>query len=251
MVVTLSEIVLVNQSKDCLASIDTIILAGGLGTRLRPVLNDQPKILAPINGTPFLDILLARLNRFGARRIILGLGHLGATVVEYLEDNTPNNLDVTPIIEPEPLGTAGALRFLSSSVTTDPVLVMNGDSLTGADLCDFVAGHQKTQAEASLLCTHVEDASRYGSVEIDSDGKILKFHEKSEKKTPGFINAGVYLFNTSMLNRINASNGPSLEKDVFQTMPSGSLHAVTEHFPFIDIGTPESLKAAADIIPSM
>ena len=125
---------------------------------------------------------------------------------------------------------------------------MNGDSFINADLCNFVAHHKNSGADASLLCTEVDDASRYGCVEINSKNYISKFQEKNNQSKPGHISAGVYLFNPEMLARIDEADGPSLEHDVLQKMPAGSLHAMTGRFPFVDIGTPESLRTASDII---
>ena len=113
-----------------------------MGTRIRPVLGDLPKILAPILGRPYLAYLLDWLERFGARRVVLGLGHRAQAVVEYLEDAHPaSQIEVTTVVEPSPLGTAGAIRFARGALRSDPVLVMNGDSFTDADLCAFVDRH--------------------------------------------------------------------------------------------------------------
>ena len=237
----------------CLNDIDTVVLAGGLGTRIRDALGDTPKLLAPIGEAPFLDTIVNRLKRSGARRVILGLGHLADKVVDYLETRPPDGLftgiDIVTMIEPEPLGTAGALRFLSPHVETDPVLVMNGDSFFDSDLCDFVQAHEKSGMIASILCAQVEDTARYGRVSISPEGRIDAFLEKDpDRAGPGIINAGVYLFSDQMMKRIGGMEGPSLETDVFEALPAGTLHAVTSNGAFIDIGTPEDLARAADIL---
>lgn len=231
-------------------TIDVAILAGGLGTRISHVLKDTPKLLAPVCGKPFLDILVEWLAGFGVRRVILGLGHLAPAVIGHLEDSHTTGLDIVPVVETNPLGTAGALRFLRHKVESDPLLIINGDSFVGADLCAFVASHKASGAEASLLCVEMDDTSRYGRVEVTGEGKISGFMEKSVEPAPGLISAGVYLFGSAMLSRIEASNGPSLERDIFQTMPPGSLHAMTGRFPFVDIGTPESLLEASEVVMS-
>lgn len=233
----------------CLNDIDTVILAGGLGTRIRDALGDTPKLLAPIGGTPFLDLLIRRLKSFGARRVILGLGHLADKVVSHLDARPPDGIDIVTMIEPEPLGTAGALRFLSPHVETDPVLVMNGDSFFDSDLCDFVQAHEKSGMTASILCARVEDPSRYGRVGISPESRIESFLEKDpDQGGPGIINAGIYLFSGPMMKRIGGMEGPSLETDVFEALPAGTLNAVTSNGAFIDIGTPEDLARAADIL---
>ena len=230
-------------------TIDVAILAGGLGTRISHMLNDTPKILAPIDGRPFLSIVFEWLAGFGARRVVLGLGHLAEAVLGYLGESRPEGIEVITVIEPEPLGTAGAVRYLEREIESDPVLVMNGDSLVAADLCTFVASHAASGAEASMLCTEIDDTARYGRVDVAPDGRIRGYQEKrTTRPTPGIVNAGVYLFGAAMMARIRASSGTSLERDVFPTLPPGCLHAMTGRFPFVDIGTPESLSAASEVV---
>ncbi len=235
--------------RPCLNEIDVVVLAGGLGTRIKDTLGDTPKLLAPIGGHAFLDILIARLRRFGARRLILGLGHLAGKVTAHLETNPPAEIDIVTAVEPEPLGTAGALRFVMPKINTDPVLVMNGDSFIGADLCVFADAHRQSGAELSILCAEVPDTAAFGRLDISPEGRVLAFSEKSpDSSGPGVINAGVYLFNAAMLERINALAGPSLERDVFQALAPETIHAVTSDATFIDIGAPEDLARAEDVL---
>jgi NDP-sugar pyrophosphorylase family protein len=235
----------------CLAALDVFVIAGGFGTRIGSVLGDTPKLLAPIAGRPYLAYLLDWLRRFGAKRIVLGLGHRAQAVVDFLDSNTPayGDLDITTVIEPRPLGTAGAIRFARPHLRSDPVLVMNGDSFADADLCAFVDHHRRARAKATLLCVEVDNAGRYGRVEIDDEGRIRGFIEKD----PDFhgssaISAGVYLFSTELLDEIAKGDAASLEREVFGIAPAGSLDAFAGRFAFIDIGTPESLKAAERVI---
>ena len=235
--------------RNCLNAVDVVVLAGGLGTRIRDVLGDTPKLLAPVGETPFLDFLLGRLQGFGARRLVLGLGHLGEKVVAHLEAHPRESLDIVTVIEPEPLGTAGALRFLADRIETDPVMVINGDSFIGADLCQFLDAHQESGAGASIITAEVEDASAFGRLRLSPENKVEAFLEKDEtQRGPGQINAGVYLFSAAMVAEIAAMEGPSLERDVFQALPAGTLKAVPSGAPFIDIGTPEDLARAADVL---
>ena len=233
----------------CLNDIDVVVLAGGLGTRIRDTLGDTPKLLAMVNGRPFLDFLMGRLKGFGAGRLILSLGHLGERVVEHLESHPPEGLDIVTLIEPGPLGTAGALRFVARLVESDPVMVMNGDSFTGADLCEFVQAHRRSGAEGSILAAEVADTAEFGRLKMSPEGRVLEFSEKDPSQTgPGLINAGVYLFSTAMMEKIEGMEGPSLERDVFPAMDPGTLGAVVGQGPFIDIGTPEDLRRAADVL---
>jgi NDP-sugar pyrophosphorylase family protein len=240
-----------NSRAQCLAKLDVFVIAGGLGTRIGSVLGDTPKLLAPIAGRPYLAHLLDWLRRFGAKRIVLGLGHRAQAVADFLDSNKAahRDLDITTVIEPRPLGTAGAVRFARPQLRSDPVLIMNGDSFADADLCAFIDHHHRAKAKATLLCVEVDDAGRYGRVEINSEGRIGGFIEKD----PNFhgssaISAGVYLFSAALLDEIAKGNAASLEREVFGTAPAGSLHAFAGRSAFIDIGTPESLKAAERVI---
>jgi mannose-1-phosphate guanylyltransferase len=235
------------QNAPCLAAFDVLVIAGGLGTRIQSALGDTPKLLAPIGGRPYLAYLLDWLREFGAKRIVLSLGHRAQAVVDFLDRHRSSYDDqtVVTVTEPRPLGTAGAIRLARPNLRTDPVLVMNGDSFVDADLCAFVAHHRHAKAKATLLCAEVDDAGRYGRIDLDSEGRIRGFIEKD----PDFhgrstVSAGVYLFSAALLDEIAASGATSLEHDVFARAPLGSLNAFAGRFAFIDIGTPESLKLA-------
>ena len=237
-------------SRRCLEPIDTLVLAGGLGSRLRPVIGDIPKLLASIAGRPFLAYLLKWLGTFGARRVILALGHRAQAVIDHLQANPCSSITVVPVIEPEPLGTAGALRFARTELRTDPVLVMNGDTLADVDLCKLLSRHARAAKRATVLCAEVADASRYGRVILDQNGDIAGFVEKDASyRGVGAINAGVYVMTAAFLDEIADGEATSLERDVFEQLPAGSLAALAARFDFIDIGTPESLASAPDVFP--
>jgi mannose-1-phosphate guanylyltransferase len=233
----------------CLEALDVFVLAGGLGTRIRPVLGDLPKILAPIAGRPYLVYLLDWLRRFGARRVVLGLGHRAEAVLNHMKVHPADPIEVTTVVEPSPLGTAGAIRYARDVLWSDPVLIMNGDSFTDAHLCAFVDYHNTSEATGSILCADVDDAGRYGRVDLDSSGRIQGFIEKDAAfRGSALINAGIYLLSSSLLDEIAAGHAASLERDVFERLPPGSLSAFTGRFRFIDIGTPESLAVAAGVL---
>ncbi len=225
-----------------------IILAGGLGTRIRGVLGTTPKVLAPIGGQPFLALLLGWLAGFGARRIILGLGHLAGEVQAYLGRSSFPGLDIQCMVEPDPLGTGGAIAYLCQTPRSDPVMIVNGDSLVDGDLCAFMEAHHRAAAPASILCTSVENAGRYGSVEIDGKGYIMAFREKDPGAGPGLINAGIYLLGAEMIEELKTSGAFSLERDILQKAPPGALFGLAGDFTFIDIGTPEDLERAAGVL---
>jgi NDP-sugar pyrophosphorylase family protein len=243
---------IVPMSGRCLDSVDIFVLAGGLGTRIRPVLGGLPKLLAPIAGRPYLSYLLDWLARFGARRVVLGLGYQASAVVEHLRSYPANEIEITTTVEPRPLGTAGAVRFARSAVHSDPVLIVNGDSFVDANLCEFLEHYRAAKTVGSILCAEVENAGRYGRVEVDAAGRIRDFIEKAPTFSGrAFVNAGVYLLSASLLDDIASSESTSLERDVFEQLPSGSLAAFTGHFRFIDIGTPESYARAGRIFSAV
>jgi len=224
---------------------DVLILAGGLGTRLSGLLSDLPKILAPIEGRPFLDYLLIWLKGQGVVRVILGLGHKAEPVRAYLAAHTLPGLEVIPAVEPQPLGTAGAVGFAFPNLQSDPVMVMNGDTVVEANLGAFIASHRNCGATASVLCARVQDPGRYGRLEIDAADRIMRFDEKNAAASaPSWVNAGVYLFSRTMLEGIAKLERGSLERDVLERMPPGSIHAFQTEGRFLDIGTPESLAQA-------
>ena len=236
-------------NRNCLQDIDVVILAGGLGTRIRSVLGDTPKLLAPVDGRPFLDYLLDQLQGFGARRVVLCLGHMADRVIEHIEDISRPGLGLVTVIEPEPLGTAGALRLARGKLGCDPVLVLNGDTFSDADLCSFLADHKGSGAGLTLLCAQVDNISRFASIDIDENGYVARFVEKNpERDGAGLVSAGVYLFSGAMLDRLAEGIGPSLVRDFLAVQPAGSIRAYVFEGSFHDIGTPDSLAEAHDAI---
>jgi len=229
-----------------LGGIDAVVLAGGLGTRIQSVLGAVPKVLAPVGGRPFLDLLVDFLAAQGAGRVVLALGHRAEAVITHME-RRQFPIPVVTVIEPEPLGTGGALRFAAPMLVSDPVLVMNGDTWLEADLGAFLAAHRRAGTAVSLLCVEVPDIARYGSVETDAAGRVARFAEKDPARTgPGLINGGIGLYARAALAAID---GPSLERDYLGRLPAGAIHAhVAQGAAFIDIGTPESLAAAPTVI---
>lgn len=221
------------------------VLAGGLGTRLASVLTDRPKVLAPINGRAFLDILLERLAAGGVTGVVMCLGFRADAVLEHLAANPPP-VPVRCSVEPEPLGTAGALALARPLLTGDPVMVVNGDTWIDFDLQAFRRAHKAPGA--TVLAVEVDDVSRYGGLDIDPSGSILAFREKSAGGGPGWINAGFSLLSGDVLDDIAAIGAGSLERDVFARMTPERLRVHRVRAGFIDIGTPESFAEAPTII---
>lgn len=227
--------------ESCLSNIDVLVLAGGLGSRLRPIFPDLPKILVPLAGKPFLEYLLEWLASFGSRRVIFSLGHLADQVVEYLANRSPSGMSCEAAVEDVPLGTAGAIRHLRFRLRSDPVLVLNGDTLLDADLSGFVAEHRTLLPPLSLLCAQMESGVQYGSVEIDEQGYVRRITEKDASRNGHVIaSAGVYLFSSRALDDLMASGAVSLERDFLPLRPAAYIRAYVMPAAFIDIGTPEN-----------
>lgn len=226
-----------------LSDITAVILVGGLGTRLRPVLSDRPKILAEVLGCPFLTYLLDQLSHAGALDVVLCTGYMGDMVQEVYGD-TYRSLHLLYSQEDEPLGTGGALRLALPLLKSDHVLVMNGDSYIHADLSSYVNWFFQIDRRASLLLTRVPDTGRYGMVKVKKDESILAFEEKGMARGAGWINAGVYLMETSLLTSISSEKTFSLEREVFPSLVGNGLFGYRSKGRFIDIGTPESYATA-------
>ena len=228
-----------------LAEITAAILVGGLGTRLRPVVADRPKVLAEVNGRPVLSYLLDQVARAGVRRVVLCTGYLGEQVLAAFGPRYgPLQLGYSP--EPAPLGTAGALRRALPMLQSDPVLVLNGDSMCKADLNAFYAWHCGQGASASLLLTVAPDAARYGQVQTDAEGRVLRFEEKGAVAGgPGWINAGIYLLSQACLEAIPADRPVSIEREMFPAWIGQNLYGYQSQGRFLDIGTPDAYAEAA------
>lgn len=228
-----------------LDSVTAVILAGGRGTRLRPAVADQPKVLAEVRGRPFLAYLLAQVADCGVRDIVLCTGYL-SDQVQAAFGETYGPLHLTYARDPEPLGTAGPLKVALPQMRSDPVLVMNGDSCCQADLTAFWAWHHERSAEATLLLTEVPDTRRYGRVGVDADGLVLRFDEKGCVGGPGWINAGVYLLGRRLIETIPSGRVVSLEREVFPAWIEHGLYGCRSNGRFLDIGTPDSYAMAEE-----
>lgn len=234
---------------DPLSRLPVAILAGGLGTRLAGALDPAlPKVLAPVAGRPFLAWLLDRLRGAGFRRFHLLLGVKAAPVRAFAADRAATYTDeaVHIHVEPEPLGTAGAVAFARPALGP-AALVMNGDTWLDLPLEELAKAGLAGGAPGTMLAVRVPDTARYGALRIDQAGRLIGFAEKGGTG-PGWINGGAYLLRSPMLDRIAALKAGSLETDIFAKLSPGTLAVHRSEGGFLDIGTPESLAAAADTI---
>jgi NDP-sugar pyrophosphorylase family protein len=234
----------------CLSDLDVVILAGGFGTRLRSVFSDRPKVLVPINGVPFLRCYLDWLRGFGARRVILSLGHLADQVQQFVASEDWAGMQIESFVESTPLGTGGAVRAVLPLIRSDTALVTNGDSVTRVDLCRFVEFHRQKKARLSMLLTHQPEVRASGLVETAPDDSVVSFQEKPQQNAGGYINAGMYLIQRDAIAEIPATGQVSIEKDVFPKFCGRGFFALKGEFPFIDIGTPESYRRAGEFLKS-
>lgn len=228
-----------------------LILCGGFGTRLRAAVADRPKVLAPVDGVPFLHYQLVHLRRQGCTDVVLGTGYLGEMVEQFAGDGSAWDVRARYAREPEPLGTGGAIRYAAEQARIDgPLLVLNGDTFFSGALADLVAFHRsRPGAVASVALTRVDDAGRYGTVEVDpATGAVAAFVEKGGKQGPAWINAGVYVIEPALIDAIPPGK-VSLEHDVFPRWTGRGLYA--RPFPdaaFLDIGTPEDYARAPAVL---
>jgi len=281
------------------------ILAGGLGTRLRSVVSDRPKVLALVRGQPFLAYLLDQLGEAGIRRVVLLTGYKGEQIEETFGSRY-GNIQLEYSAETEPLGTAGALRLALPKLfpgsplkkgtvplgnadmsrrdhllerdsplfqraalgaagqgeSAGTVLMLNGDSFCAADLNGFRNFHSNLEREpgnqstpspalrvamASIVLTRVPDTSRFGKVEVTADDRVERFVEKQEAGGAGWINAGIYLIPRELVEQIPTGRAVSIEREMFPMWSQkGHLRGYRGHGEFLDIGTPESYRAAEE-----
>jgi len=224
--------------------ITVMILAGGYGTRLSSIVADRPKVLADVNGRPFLSYLLDQISILKVKSIIICGGYKGEMIVQAFQYNYKGNVLVYSQ-EPNPLGTAGALKLSLNFCSSEHIMVMNGDSFCDTNLLSFVEWHCLKRADSTILLTQVVNSERFGFVKTDEDGKIEEFEEKGVGRN-GWINAGVYLIRREIIATIPSNRTVSLEREVFPFLIGKKFYGYKSHGAFIDIGTPESYKKAEE-----
>jgi NDP-sugar pyrophosphorylase family protein len=224
-----------------------VLLIGGLGTRLRSAVPSSPKALASVGGRPFLELLLRQLGAQGIRQLVMCTGYLAEQIEEVFGDGSDLGMTIQYSQEPVPLGTAGALKFAQRYLRHESeFLVLNGDSFLEVDFNELVESHRKRDGLVTMAVVPVDNASRYGTVRLGADSRLLGFEEKAEQSAPGIINAGVYVLSNAVLPEI--SEGPaSLERDIFPRLLGQGIFAVEQRGVFIDIGIPEDYARAGEM----
>lgn len=233
------------------SDLPVLLLVGGMGTRLRPVLSDKPKPLAPIGGISFLELLVMQLGSQGFQHLVLCTGFLAGQIRQEFGDGRKWNVTIEYSEESRPLGTAGAIKLAERFVSKTPeFVVMNGDSFLELDLHQLIRFHQEHRGSASMAVCQVPNAARYGTVHLGEKNRVVRFSEKTGIPEPGVINGGVYVFNREILG--NISDGPSsLEKDVFPALMNQGIFALEQDGIFIDIGTPDDYSRAQTLYQSL
>ena len=232
------------DSKKSLSQLTVFILAGGLGTRLRSVVQEKPKVLAEVAGRPFLTYVLDQIRQGGFSHVTLCTGFKGEMLRTLFGANYLD-LSLNYSEEKKPLGTGGALRLAIENIASPFCLVMNGDSFVDVCLKDFWEWYSLKKNAAGIVATQVKDVSRFGRIHLDEGEIVQEFEEKGAHQGAGLINAGMYIFSRDFLLSLPKEKPFSLEKDVFPKMVEGKkLVAFPCNGRFIDIGTPESFIAA-------
>jgi D-glycero-alpha-D-manno-heptose 1-phosphate guanylyltransferase len=217
---------------------DIIILAGGLGTRLREVVPDIPKPLAPVSGHPFLDAVLDHLDSFpSVERVIMAIGYRGDAIKEKYQ-NVKYRFPITFSVEESLLGTGGAVKHALAGTSGVEIVVMNGDTYTGVSIDTFLKFHREKNGVATIAVSEKKESARYGAVVFDDTYKILSFKEKNNPSN--FVSAGAYVFQKSLFDAVPDGTVCSLEQDLFPRWLEKGMYAYIHREGFHDIGTPEA-----------
>jgi mannose-1-phosphate guanylyltransferase len=225
-----------------------VVLVGGFGTRLRPLTNDVPKPMLPVGHLPMIERLVNRLGRGGVTDVVLALGFKPEPFIDAFPDGRCGDVALTYAVEPQPLDTAGAIKFAAEQAGIDSTFVVaNGDVMTDLNVADLLATHRSSGAAATLHLIGVDDPSAFGVVELADDGSIRQFVEKPERGTEpsNLINAGTYVFEPSVLDLIPTGQRVSIERDTFpQLVADGVIHGHATDDYWIDAGVPDLYRAA-------
>jgi len=230
-----------------------IVLVGGEGTRLRPLTESTPKPALTLVDRPFLAYMIEWLAGHGVTEVVLACGFLPDVLRAALAGEEERaGVGIRYVVEPQPLGTAGAIRFAADALgdeLDDRFLALNGDVLTDLDLSALLRAHEERSARATLALHPVDDASAFGLVRSGEEGEVLEFLEKTGERHPGEVNAGMYVLERSVLDLIPAGENVSIEREVFPRLVGDGLHGLLLEGYWMDIGTPERyLQASWDIL---
>jgi D-glycero-alpha-D-manno-heptose 1-phosphate guanylyltransferase len=229
--------------------IDCVIIAGGAGTRVKGILGSVIKPMVDVNGKPFLHYLVEYIKCFGIWRFIFAVGNGADQIESYFGSGDRIGVSVDYSHDGEqPLGTGGAVKQALQHVSTENVLIVNGDTLCLSNYRALISIHQSKALPVTMLAVFVNDIARFGSVILNAEGQLVKFEEKKGVNVPGLINGGVYVINKKHFLSFNALEVFSLERDYLEMLPKEQVNIVITDSPFIDFGVAEDLKKLPDFI---
>jgi mannose-1-phosphate guanylyltransferase len=230
-----------------------IVLVGGQGSRLRPITYDVPKAMVPLRNRPFMGYMFDFLRAGGLSGAVLSLGYLPDPIKDYFDGQDLEGFSIDYAVEARPLGTAGGIKNAEGYLDGGPLVVVNGDVLSGANLREAIEAHEASDSLATIVLTSVEDPTAYGLVEVDHDMLVRRFLEKpaADEVTTNLVNAGIYVMEPEVLAMIPAGREVSIEREIFPRLQAeGHLHAYVSSSYWRDIGTPRSYLAASQDVLS-
>jgi NDP-sugar pyrophosphorylase family protein len=233
------------------SDVKALVLAGGFGTRLRPLSCTRPKLLFPVGDQPQIDWTLKNLNQAGVETVIMAVNYMAEALVRYLGP-TKYDLGIIYSREQRPLGTGGPIRKARDLLNGEPFIVLNGDIISDVDYKRLIEYHKQKGGLATVVLVHVEDPTRYGAVELDWEGKIVKFVEKPEpgKAPSNLINAGIYILDPKVFDYIPEGRKVSIEREVFPVLAEEKkLFGFESQGFWVDVGIPDDyLKANRSVL---
>jgi mannose-1-phosphate guanylyltransferase len=233
------------------SEVDAVVLVGGQGTRLRPLTLSAPKPMLPTAGLPFLTHLLSRIAEAGIEHVVLGTSYKANVFESEFGDGSKLGLQIDYVFEEEPLGTGGAIANVVDKLRYDTAMVFNGDVLSGADLRALLACHENNSSDVTLHLVRVGDPRAFGCVPTDSEGLVTAFLEKTQDPPTDQVNAGCYVFQREVIDRIPTGRAVSLEREVFPNLLSEGVRlcGYVDATYWRDMGTPEDfVRGSADLV---
>lgn len=232
--------------------VDAVVLVGGKGTRLRPLTLSAPKPMLPTAGLPFLTHLLSRIAAAGIEHVILGTSYKPAVFEAEFGDGSALGLKIEYVTEEHPLGTGGGIANVAGKLRNDTAMVFNGDVLSGADLAQLLDFHRSNRADVTLQLVRVGDPRAFGCVPTDEEDRVVAFLEKTEDPPTDQINAGCYVFERNVIDRIPQGREVSVEREVFPALLADGdckIYGYVDASYWRDMGTPEDfVRGSADLV---
>ena len=229
-----------------------ILLVGGFGTRLKPLTDESPKPMLPVAGLPVTEHQILAAKKAGIHTLVLATSYLAEVFTPYFGDGSKWGMKILYAVEKEPLGTGGAIRNAAELLGRDePIVIFNGDVLSRHSIADQIAFHLKNNADVTLHLIDVEDARAFGCVPTDSEGRVTAFLEKMDNPVTNSINAGCYVFNPSVVERIPLGTVVSVERETFPALVESGrpVFGYKEQSYWLDVGTPAALfKGSRDLV---